>query len=155
MTRLMKTSMSAIALLLALPACAQQAPAPKVQDADPALWVVKDEDTTIYLFGTVHVLKPGLSWFDEAVKTAFDGSKELVLELVEPDPATMQQIVMSNAAQPAAARRQARGLHRRDHRSRHAGRDHRSRHAGRPSRPAEALVRQRADLSQPDQEGRL
>ena len=87
----------------ALPACAQPAPQAATQDADPALWVVKDADTTIYLFGTVHVLKPGLSWFDEAVKTAFDGSKELVLEMVEPDPATMQQIVMSKAiAAPTA-----------------------------------------------------
>ncbi|WP_294337161.1 TraB/GumN family protein [uncultured Sphingomonas sp.] len=103
MNRLMKTSLSAVALFLALPACAQQtpAPAPAAKDADPALWVVKDEDTTIYLFGTVHVLKPGLSWFDEAVKTAFDGSKELVLEMVEPDAATMQQIVLSKATQPA------------------------------------------------------
>ncbi|WP_294301673.1 TraB/GumN family protein [uncultured Sphingomonas sp.] len=103
MNRLMKTSLSAVALFLALPACAQQtpAPAPAAKDADPALWVVKDEDTTIYLFGTVHVLKPGLSWFDEAVKSAFDGSKELVLEMVEPDAATMQQIVLSKATQPA------------------------------------------------------
>ncbi|WP_293703431.1 MULTISPECIES: TraB/GumN family protein [unclassified Sphingopyxis] len=54
-------------------------------DADPALWVVKDDDTTIYLFGTVHVLKPGLSWFDEAVKDAFDKSDEMMLELVMPE----------------------------------------------------------------------
>ncbi len=54
-------------------------------DADPALWVVKDDDTTIYLFGTVHVLKPGLSWFDEAVKTAFDKSDEMMLEMVMPE----------------------------------------------------------------------
>ena len=60
------------------------APAPATVDADPALWVVKDADTTIYLFGTVHVLKPGLGWFDEAVKTAFDQSDTLVLELVMP-----------------------------------------------------------------------
>ena len=59
-------------------------PAPASVDADPALWVVKDDDTTIYLFGTVHVLKPGLSWFDEAVKAAFDKSDTLVLELVMP-----------------------------------------------------------------------
>ena len=59
--------------------------APETADADPALWVVRDEDTTIYLFGTVHVLKPGLSWFDEAVKDAFDKSDQLMLELVLPD----------------------------------------------------------------------
>jgi hypothetical protein len=49
------------------PAAQTPAPVPVATvDADPALWVVKDADTTIYLFGTIHVLKPGLSWFDEA-----------------------------------------------------------------------------------------
>ena len=62
-------------------------------DPDPALWVIKDEDTTIYLFGTVHILKPGLTWFDEAVKEAFDASDELVVEMVDPDPAKMMKIV--------------------------------------------------------------
>lgn len=64
------------------------APAPgpaAMDDADPALWVVKDSDTTIYLFGTVHMLKPGLSWFDEAVKDAFDKSDALKIEVVLPD----------------------------------------------------------------------
>ncbi|WP_325442144.1 TraB/GumN family protein [Pararhizobium sp.] len=64
-------------------------------DADPALWVVKDKDTTIYLFGTVHVLKPGLSWFDEAVKKAFDKSDQLMLEIVMPeDQAEVAKVIM-------------------------------------------------------------
>lgn len=67
-------------------------PAAAVSDVDPALWVVKDEDTTIYLFGTVHVLKPGLGWFDDAVRQAFDKSGELMLEIVLPeDPAAMAE----------------------------------------------------------------
>lgn len=66
--------------------------------ADPALWVVKDADTTIYLFGTVHVLKPGLSWFDEAVKDAFDTSHQLMLELVMPD----DQMEVANTMMPLA-----------------------------------------------------
>jgi uncharacterized protein len=70
-------------------------PAPATVDADPALWVVKDKDTTIYLFGTIHVLKPGLSWFDEAVKAAFDKSDALVLEMVQPDPESMKGLVMA------------------------------------------------------------
>lgn len=53
--------------------------------AAPALWVVKDADTTIYLFGTVHVLKPGIPWFSGGIKRAFDQSDELVLEIVEPE----------------------------------------------------------------------
>jgi uncharacterized protein YbaP (TraB family) len=88
-----------------MPLSAQQAPAPapesaKTVDADPALWVVKDADTTIYLFGTIHLLKPGLSWFDEAVKTAFDKSDELVQELVLPDPETVQKALVATAMNP-------------------------------------------------------
>ena len=67
---------------------------PTTVDADPALWVVKDADTTIYLFGTVHVLKPGLSWFDEAVKSAFERSGELRLEMVLPPTAVAQAVAM-------------------------------------------------------------
>ena len=97
MIRTLAAAISALALSLALPACAQQpaASAPAANDADPALWVVKDKDTTIYLFGTIHVLKPGLTWFDEAVKTAFDRSDEVKLEIVMPDPATMQGLVQA------------------------------------------------------------
>ncbi|MBO9712922.1 TraB/GumN family protein [Sphingomonas sp.] len=65
--------------------------------ADPALWMVKDGDTTIYLFGTVHVMKPGVEWMDDTVKSAFDSSGELMLETVEPPPAELQAIVMKLA----------------------------------------------------------
>ncbi|MBX3595261.1 TraB/GumN family protein [Sphingomonas sp.] len=89
---------AALALsFLTVPAFAQEAApaAPATQDADPALWVVKDADTTIYLFGTVHALKPGLSWFDEAVRKAFDASGELVTEIgATPDPAEMQPLII-------------------------------------------------------------
>lgn len=84
---------AAAAALLLSPAAFGQAPV-TTTDADPALWVVKDKDTTIYLFGTVHVLKPGLTWLDEAVKTAFDASDEVVLELADPmGPATMAAVM--------------------------------------------------------------
>lgn len=101
--RLLAT-MAPIGLMIGPPALAQTAtpaptpapaPAAATVDADPALWVVKDADTTIYLFGTVHVLKPGLSWFDEAVKTAFEKSDELVLEVIQPEPAEIQKILGS------------------------------------------------------------
>ncbi len=97
MIRTLGAALSAIALTLALPACAKQPAkaAAAANDADPALWVVRDKDTTVYLFGTIHVLKPGLTWFDEAVKTAFDRSDEVKLEIVMPDPATMQGLVQA------------------------------------------------------------
>src|SRR5690349_1017637 len=74
-------------LALALLPVAAQA-APPARDLDPALWVVKDADTTIYLFGTVHALKPGLAWFNDEVKTAFDKSDGLVVEVDIPDDKT-------------------------------------------------------------------
>lgn len=84
------------ALAWAIPAAAQttptEAPAVTVKDVDPALWVVKDEDTTVYLFGSIHILKPGLGWFDDGVKAAFDSSDQLVLELVEPPAAEVQAL---------------------------------------------------------------
>lgn len=84
------------ALAWAMPAAAQTTPtepaAVTIKDVDPALWVVKDEDTTVYLFGSVHLLKPGLGWFDDGVKTAFDSSDQLVLELVEPPAAEVQAL---------------------------------------------------------------
>ncbi|PHR89691.1 MAG: TraB/GumN family protein [Leeuwenhoekiella sp.] len=70
------------ATLLLASAAAQARPAATVT---PALWRVQDADTTIYLFGTVHVMKPGVNWFDGQVKRAFDGADELVLEIIEPD----------------------------------------------------------------------
>jgi len=85
------------------PAAPPAAPAEPVAttDADPALWVVKDEDTTIYLFGTVHVLKPGLSWFDEAVRQAFDKSDQLMLEMVLPEnPKDIEDITKALTIDP-------------------------------------------------------
>jgi len=59
------------------------------KNAKPALWVVKDADTTVYLFGTIHVLKPDVRWFQGPVKKAFDRSGTLVLEVVTPDRASV------------------------------------------------------------------
>lgn len=103
--------LAALLALTPLPACAQAPTQPAPQptkagapsEADPALWVVKDADTTIYLFGTIHLLRPGLSWFDEAIKDAFDKSDTLVTEIVAPDPAAMQAVVARvGAAAPDA-----------------------------------------------------
>jgi uncharacterized protein len=103
-TKLLRRA-TALALILSAPGAFAQtttpAPVPQAQDADPALWVVKDADTTIYLFGTVHILKPGLSWFDEAVKKAFDESGELVTEIGgTPDQAAAQQLVIKYGFNP-------------------------------------------------------
>jgi uncharacterized protein YbaP (TraB family) len=51
----------------------------------PALWVVNDQDTVIYLFGTFHALDGKSNWFQQAVKTAFSSSDQLMLETLVPD----------------------------------------------------------------------
>lgn len=66
--------------------------------ATPALWAVKDADTTIYLFGTVHVMKPDIDWFHGDIKRAFDRSDELVLEIIEPDDPNAIGVTMTGTA---------------------------------------------------------
>ena len=53
-------------------------------DARPAIWVVNDSDTVIYLFGTFHALDGKAAWFNDEVQTAFAASDELVLETIVP-----------------------------------------------------------------------
>lgn len=79
----------ALATLLATASLAQPQPmplipAPSVVRATPALWEIRDADTTIYLFGTFHTLDGRTAWFDSKVRQAFDSSGELVLETVIP-----------------------------------------------------------------------
>lgn len=58
--------------------------------ARPALWKVSDQDTTIYLFGTIHLLPKGIEWYDGKLVQAFEGSQELVTEIPEvPDGESM------------------------------------------------------------------
>ena len=56
----------------------------KLADGDPAMWVVRDEDTIIYLFGTFHLLDGKTDWFNDEVRQAFDSSQELVFEINMP-----------------------------------------------------------------------
>jgi uncharacterized protein YbaP (TraB family) len=67
-------------------------------ESGPALWVVQDLDTTIYLFGTFHALDSHSGWFNRSVRAAFDASDQLVLEtLVPEDPAELHSILARNA----------------------------------------------------------
>ena len=62
------------------------APAPIAKPAaHPAMWVLRDADTTIYLFGTFHALDGKSEWFTGNVRTAFSSADELVLETVIPE----------------------------------------------------------------------
>jgi uncharacterized protein YbaP (TraB family) len=87
--RFARCGAGALALLLATTANSQSTPvpailAPSIVRATPAIWEIRDSDTTIYLFGTFHTLDERTVWFDNQVRQAFDGSDELVLETVVP-----------------------------------------------------------------------
>src|SRR5215218_2832238 len=50
----------------------------------PALWLLADDDTRIYMFGTIHVLPPGFRWRSAALDKAVGEAAELVVETYEP-----------------------------------------------------------------------
>ena len=63
------------------PPGAAAAPAPAARPAPrPALWLLSDGDTRIYLLGTTHVLPPNFQWRSEAVNRAIAEADELVME---------------------------------------------------------------------------
>ena len=71
---------------------------PALPDAEPAMWMVKDADTTIYLFGTFHALDGKADWFNDEVRQAFDASQDVVLEVITPDnPAELAPTIMKYA----------------------------------------------------------
>lgn len=109
------------AMSIAASAAPASVPAP-LPDADPAIWVVNDHDTTIYLFGTFHTLDGKSVWFNDEVRTAFAASDELVLETLIPGPegAASGQTTPRQAAGPgsylsatrmAMSAGRARGMH--------------------------------------------
>ena len=47
---------------------------------EPALWTLSDEDTTLHIFGTVHLLRPGLDWRSDALDAALTDADTIVFE---------------------------------------------------------------------------
>lgn len=70
----------AAALALAGPVSASAQTDYAAIEADPALWSISDADSTVYLFGTVHILPPQLEWRTQALTEAFAASQTLYLE---------------------------------------------------------------------------
>lgn len=90
---------AALLALVTLAACGEPepepAPAPAVEaPPKPAMWKIADADTTVYLFGTVHVLPPTLSWHSPAVDKALDEAKAVYFETdTEGDQAAFREIL--------------------------------------------------------------
>jgi len=58
---------------------------PQADGAGPALWVIRDADSTLYLFGTVHVLRPTTAWGSAKVDAAFASADHIWFEISNPD----------------------------------------------------------------------
>lgn len=86
--------LTAIGLSVAAAASATPAPA-----AHPALWAVADSDTTIYLFGTIHLLPEHYQWRTAKIDQAVASSNELVVETIvdDKDPTKLMSALASLA----------------------------------------------------------
>ncbi|QVM82526.1 TraB/GumN family protein [Novosphingobium decolorationis] len=99
-TRFLSLAASLALCSLALPGPArtkEAAPLPAEAAAEPvrpALWKVADEDTTIWLFGTIHVLPEAVDWNSGAVAQALAASDTLVTEVPMDAQARTQAIMM-------------------------------------------------------------
>ncbi|MDB5715524.1 MAG: TraB/GumN family protein [Sphingomonadales bacterium] len=90
----------ALAALVLLSCRSNQTEAAPPQ-AKPALWKVSDADTTIYLFGTIHILPKDLVWQSPKIDKAIRASDTLMLETVlDPDPAKTAAILMQLGISP-------------------------------------------------------
>jgi uncharacterized protein len=72
-----------LGLATLVPTVAGATPSAPAAEPAPALWVVRDADSTLYLFGTLHFLRPDTVWRDARIEAAFDSASELVLEIAD------------------------------------------------------------------------
>ncbi|HEX8415907.1 MAG TPA: TraB/GumN family protein [Sphingomicrobium sp.] len=97
--------------LAALGGCATPPAAETAANAGkPAMWQVSDKDTTVYLFGTIHVLPQNYDWRTPAFDKAVAGSQDLVVETIvdlqrpETMAATVQRLGFSSGLSPLSER---------------------------------------------------
>jgi uncharacterized protein len=70
--------------------------------AEPALWRVQGPHATVYLFGTVHVLRPTVVWRSERIDRALKSADSLWLEVTDAEnPAVMQPLINRLGLDPA------------------------------------------------------
>ena len=80
-----------------------QTPATVQAEAKPAMWSVKGVHGTVYLFGTLHVMRPEVRWETAKVKAALASSGVLYTEIDDVGEAGMkaaQPLVMSMGLDP-------------------------------------------------------
>lgn len=76
---------------------------PAIEGQGPALWVVKDADSTLYLFGSIHVLRPTTGWASPRVTQAFDSASDIWFEISNPDDqAAIIPLIQQHGLSPQA-----------------------------------------------------
>ena len=83
-----------LATLLATAALAV-APAPTDAAERSVVWSVRGEHNTVYLFGSIHVLRPGDVGLPHAAQAAYDDAEQLVMEIDMDDPAIADPLAMA------------------------------------------------------------
>lgn len=108
MKSLLRRVVAALGLSLLVGTVPAEARAP--QAAKPALWEVKDADTTVYLFGTIHLLPQNTQWRTAKFDAAVANAQQLVVETIidEKDPtkimSAMASLGMASGLPPLLAR---------------------------------------------------
>lgn len=59
--------------------------APAAVAPHPLMWVIRDDDSTIYLFGSVHAMRDGIAWFTPQIEKRFNSAGSLWLEIADID----------------------------------------------------------------------
>ena len=85
-----------IGVCLALSCCT-----PPPQSGEPPIWRVSDADSEIWLFGSVHMLKPDLDWRGPRMEAAFNAAEEFVTETDTEAEAAFPALVAQYGALPA------------------------------------------------------
>ncbi len=99
-------TIAALALALAFYSCAPAEPVNAIEvppagaQPGPGLWQLSDGDTTIYLFGTIHVLPDGTPWFDARIERAFTAADTVVTEVDLRDTDRVTAALIGAAALP-------------------------------------------------------
>ncbi len=86
--------------LLLLSACASD---DRARSGGPALFVARDHDSTLYLYGTIHLRRAGEPWGSPAVERALASADEIWTELeISPEgDARAQQLALRHGIAPA------------------------------------------------------
>lgn len=74
--------------------------------AAPPVWIVKDKDTEIVLFGSIHILPPGLAWEPPQLAQALKRADEIWFELpidAQSEAETANLAIQAGSQAPAAS----------------------------------------------------